>query len=70
MIAATGLDVYRSRDMITKGGVLTLFVGTVLAFFFAILAVKILVKYVKKHDFTTFGIYRIALSILFWIFVK
>jgi undecaprenyl-diphosphatase len=70
MIAATGLDVYKSRDMITKGGVLTLFVGSVLSFFFAIIAVKFLVNYVKKHDFTSFGIYRIALSILFWIFVK
>ena len=70
MIAATCLDVWKSRDMITKGGAFTLFVGTVLSFFFAILAVKFLVNYVKKHDFTMFGIYRIVLSILFWIFVK
>jgi undecaprenyl-diphosphatase len=70
MIAATTLDVYKSRDMITQGGALTLFIGTVLAFLFAIIAVKFLVNYVKKHDFTIFGVYRIALSILFWIFVK
>lgn len=70
MIAATALDIYKSREMITQGGVITLFVGSVLSFFFAIIAVKFLVNYVKKHDFTSFGIYRIALSILFWIFVK
>ncbi len=70
MIAATALDIYKSRDMITQGGVLTLFAGSVLSFFFAIIAVKFLVNYVKKHDFTSFGVYRIALSILFWIFVK
>jgi undecaprenyl-diphosphatase len=70
MVAATALDIYKSRQMITSGGVMTLFVGTVLSFFFAILAVKFLVNYVKKHDFTVFGVYRIALSILFWIFVK
>lgn len=70
MFAATGLDLWKSRHMITQGGVLTLFVGSVLSFFFAIIAVKFLVNYVKKHDFTAFGIYRIALSILFWIFVK
>ena len=70
MIAATALDVYKSRDMITQGGVFTLFVGTVLAFIFAMIAVKFLVNYVKKHDFTAFGIYRIILSILFWILVK
>ena len=70
MIAATGLDVWKSRTMIAQGGFLTLFVGTVLAFFFAIIAVKFLIGYVKKHDFTAFGVYRIILSVLFWIFVK
>jgi undecaprenyl-diphosphatase len=70
MFAATGLDLYKSRDMITRGGTLTLFFGTILSFFFAIIAVRFLVNYVKKHDFTAFGIYRIVLAILFWIFVK
>ena len=70
MIAASALDVYKSHQMITQVGFLTLFAGTVLAFLFAIIAVKFLVNYVKKHDFTVFGIYRIVLAILFWIFVK
>lgn len=70
MIAATALDLYKSHDTIAQGGFLTLFVGTVLSFIFAIIAVKFLINYVKKHDFTAFGIYRIALSILFWIFIK
>jgi len=70
MVAATGLDVWESRHMIAQGGFLTLFVGTVLAFLFAILAVKFLINYIKKHDFTAFGIYRIILSVLFWVFVK
>jgi undecaprenyl-diphosphatase len=70
MFAATGLDIYKSRDMIAQGGFLTLFVGTILSFFFAILAVKFLIGYVKKHDFTAFGVYRIILSVLFWVFVK
>jgi undecaprenyl-diphosphatase len=70
MFAATALDIYKSRAMIVQGGVITLFVGTVLSFLFAIFAVKFLVNYVKKHDFTAFGVYRIVLSVLFWIFVK
>lgn len=70
MFAATALDVYKSRHLIAQSGFLTLFAGTVLSFIFAIIAVKFLVGYVKKHDFTAFGIYRIVLSILFWIFVK
>ena len=71
MVAASALDVYKSRQMIVHGGgFATLFLGTVLAFLFAILAVKFLVNYVKKHDFAAFGIYRMVLSILFWVFVK
>ncbi len=37
MFAATGYDIYKSRHMIASGGALTLFVGTVLAFLFAII---------------------------------
>lgn len=70
MFAATAFDIYKSREMIVQSGFLTLFAGTVLAFIFAIFAVKFLISYVKKHDFTAFGIYRIALAALFWIFVK
>jgi undecaprenyl-diphosphatase len=70
MLAATTLDIYKSRDLISRGGFLTLFIGTALSFFFAVLAVKFLSDFVKKHDFTLFGIYRIALSGLFWLFVK
>lgn len=70
MFAATALDLYKSRDVITRGGTLTLFTGTLLSFVFAILAVKFLINYIKKHDFTAFGIYRIILSVLFWIFVR
>lgn len=70
MFAATGYDLWKSRDMLTSGGAVTLFVGTVLSYVFAIIAVKFLINYVKKHDFTVFGIYRIILAIFFWIFVK
>lgn len=66
MFAATSLDIWKSRHMIAGSGFLTLFVGTVLSFLFAIFAVKFLIGYVKKHDFTVFGVYRIALAILFW----
>lgn len=69
MAAATGLDVWESRHVIAQGGFGTLIIGTILAFIFAIFAVKFLVGYIKKHDFTAFGIYRIVLSVFFWIFI-
>lgn len=71
MVAASGLDIYKSRHLLSQGGgFLMLTLGTVLSFFFAIVAVKFLLNYIKKHDFTAFGVYRIILSVLFWIFVK
>ena len=70
MLAASALDIYKSREFISQTGSLTLFVGTVLSFVFAMLAIKFLINFVKRHDFTWFGIYRIALSALFWFFVK
>lgn len=70
MFAATGLDLWKSRHMIAQNGFITLFVGTILSFFFAMVAIKFLISFVKKHDFTAFGIYRIILAILFWIFIS
>lgn len=70
MIAATGLDLYKSRQFITQSGFVSLFIGTVLSFIFAMFAVRFLINFVKKHDFKIFGIYRIILSVLFGIFIK
>lgn len=69
MIAATTLDLYKSKDFITQEGYLTLFVGSVLSFIFAMFAIKFFISFVKKHTFIFFGVYRIILAILFWIFV-
>ena len=71
MIAASALDIYKSRQtIIHSGGIPTILIGTLLSFGFAILAVKFLIGYIKKHDFTAFGVYRIILSVMFWIFIK
>lgn len=70
MIAASGYDLYKSREFISQTDSFTLIAGTILAFIFAMIAIKFLIGYVKKHDFKIFGIYRIVLAILFWIFVR
>lgn len=69
MIGATGLDLYKSKEYLSTSDGLTLFAGTVFSFVFAMIAIKFLVNYVKKHNFILFGVYRILLAILFWIFV-
>ena len=70
MVAASGYDLYKSRDIIAQGGTLTLILGTIFSFVFAMIAIKFLIGFVKKHDFKSFGIYRIVLSVLYYIFVK
>lgn len=39
-------------------------IGLVTAFVVSVIAIKFLVGYVKKHDFTAFGIYRIVLGVI------
>ena len=43
---------------------LVMAVAMVIAYAVSVLAIKFLVGYIKKHDFTVFGYYRIALGIL------
>jgi len=70
MLAATGYDIYKSSSILNSQNLPSLTMGFTLSFVFALLAVKLLIGYVEKHDFKVFGIYRIALSILYWVFVK
>lgn len=41
-----------------------LFLGMASAFIVSVIAIKFLVSYIKKHDFTAFGWYRIGLGII------
>lgn len=45
-----------------------LFMGTIVAFIVSLFAIKALLNYVKKHDFTVFGWYRIILGIFVILF--
>lgn len=45
-------------------GIIILFVGTFVSFFVSIIAIKFLMNYIKKNDFTVFGWYRIVLGII------
>lgn len=67
MLAATGYDIYKSSSILNSQNLPPLAMGFALSFVFALLAVKLLIAYVKKHDFKVFGIYRIALSVLYWV---
>lgn len=68
MAGAAGLDLFRSD--LTFGGdeIFILAVGFLGSFVVAIGAVKLLLKFIQTHTFIPFGIYRILLALLFWIF--
>jgi len=68
MLAATGLELFKSYSSLS-GHSGTLGVGFMVSFLTAILAIKSFLAYVRKHDFTAFGWYRIVLAIAFYLVV-
>ncbi len=69
MAAATGLDLIKSNFSFSANEWMLLGVGFVGAFVTAIFAIKFLVRYVQHHSFIAFGIYRIILALIFWLFM-
>jgi len=69
MMAASGYDLLKTDLVFTNDQLLMLAIGTVVAFITAWFAVKVFLKFVSKNGFTAFGYYRIALGILFLIFM-
>jgi undecaprenyl-diphosphatase len=71
MLAATGFDFLNSYQLFNSTQFLTLGIGFIFSFVTAILAIKFLISFVKKHDFTIFGVYRIILAAgYFYLFFK
>lgn len=67
MAGASGLKVVKyvlGGSSFTMPEVLALLVGCVVAFLVSMAAIRFLMNYVKKHTFTAFGWYRIALGLV------
>ncbi len=74
MFAATVLDIfklYRSGDAsaITSNNIFILLLGSVIAFFVAMVAIKGFIDFLTKYGFKAFGVYRIIVGafILIWL---
>ena len=65
LLAATGLDLFKNLDAFSSSDFGILAVGLVASFFTAIVSIKFLLRYIKGHTFTIFGVYRIALAVAF-----
>jgi len=72
MIAATGLDLLKSRDILSglTGSELSIWlIGFIASFATALIGVRFFIYYVQKNNFILFGWYRIVLglAVLTWL---
>lgn len=67
MVAATGLDLIKNWNIFNSNQeILLLLIGFIVSFVVAIFSIKFLLSFIKKYDFSSFGLYRIIIAIIFW----
>ena len=64
MFGASLLKLVKFGFAFTSAELITLALGSFVAFVVSIFAIKFLMGYIKKHDFKVFGWYRIILGIV------
>ncbi|MEI6543424.1 MAG: undecaprenyl-diphosphate phosphatase [Methylococcales bacterium] len=64
MFAATFYDVYKNRDLFSVDDLALFAVGGTVSFISAFIAVRGLIRFISRHDFTVFAWYRIAFGII------
>lgn len=67
MAAATAYDLYKNYQSFSSDDMSNLAVGFIVSFVVALFAIRWLVRYVSRNDFTAFGIYRIVAAALFFL---
>lgn len=70
MAAATGYDLFKSGGEFSSVDWGNLFVGLILSFLFALIAIRWFLGYIKQHSFVVFGVYRIIIALLFFAFLQ
>ena len=68
MFAATIYDLYKTGSDFNQDQINMLLVGSVIAFFSALAAVKGFIALLTRYGFKHFGYYRIALGLMFLVF--
>jgi len=64
MVVATGFDLIKNAGAFGAGQWSVLAIGAIAAWLTARVAMKWLIGYIQHHDFTVFGIYRIAVAFI------
>lgn len=70
IVGAAGLDLYKSRDLLVLEDAGFFVVGTVVAFLSALAVIRGLVRFVERHTFTTFALYRIVAGGLLLVLIS
>lgn len=65
MLAASALDILKTGSSFTIDQIGVLAIGFIVSFIVALLSIKFLLSYIKKHSFVPFGIYRIIIALVF-----
>ena len=67
MLAAMGFDLIKSAHTFNHAQFSLLSIGFIVSFVVALLAIRFLLVFIKKHTFVPFGIYRMLVAFLFWL---
>lgn len=70
MLAATCYDIYKNHAVFHAGDWQNIVVGFITSFIFGVIGIKALLKFVTSHTFIPFGVYRIAVGILFLLLLS
>lgn len=71
MAGASGLKVikyFMNVGMFSGTEWILLFIGTLVSFIVSIFAIRMLLSYIRKHDFKIFGVYRIILGVIVFVY--
>jgi undecaprenyl-diphosphatase len=69
MFAATFYELLKNHELLHATDIPLFAVGFVMSFVTALVVVKAFLKFVSRHDFTSFAIYRIVFGVLvLWYF--
>jgi undecaprenyl-diphosphatase len=67
MLSAMGFDLIKSAYTFNHEQFSVLAIGFIISFVVALLAIRFLLVFIKKHTFVPFGIYRILVAFVFWL---
>ena len=66
MLAASGLDLLKNASSLSSHNLFHLLIGFSTSFIVAVFSVKFLLRFIQRHNFISFGLYRIAIALALW----